>query len=72
MEQACADVVKINEAPINPNVHNRELYAHFYSIYRKLYENNKSLAPQMEFQKLENSGGITHDEQTTSSEEDQS
>lgn len=47
IEQAIADIVRIQEAPIRPQAGNREVYARQYEIYKQLYARNKTLFPMM-------------------------
>ncbi|UVI29163.1 xylulokinase [Paenibacillus spongiae] len=43
VEQACSAVAKLQADPVVPNPGNRGIYDHHYSIYTKLYENNRAL-----------------------------
>ncbi|OCT15059.1 xylulokinase [Paenibacillus pectinilyticus] len=50
VEHACTKVVKICETPITPNDQNKDIYSHYYALYRKLYEHNKDLFPGANYQ----------------------
>jgi xylulokinase len=49
VEQACTAVTNLHADPIRPNLSNHATYERQYTIYTKLYANNKALFPQLEF-----------------------
>lgn len=51
MEQACSAVVKIDETPVAPIAQNRELYDHYYFLYKDLYRINQELFTRLEIPK---------------------
>jgi len=51
VEQACSVVVRLHPEPIRPNPVHHETYNRLYTIYTKLYENNRELFPKLELVK---------------------